>query len=158
LKSTFGECEELLTTADNTNVPIPRHLLGNLVDVVLRINYQSSSLLEMGVCDLVSIADEKKHGDSIDYSLIERDPARGRNITWEGDKVCLMEQGPFQPKLTRYLRNPDIKDKTKHVIFIHTNGISNIHILNIRFIQTKPTSCKCEGTNIYQRKYIFRRR
>jgi hypothetical protein len=120
LTSTFGECEELLTTADNTDVPNPRHLLGNLVDVVQRINDQSSSLLEMAVSELtklVSIADEEKHGDSVDYSPIERDPARRRNITSDRDRVCLIEQGPFQPKLTRYPKNPDIKDKKKQCNF-----------------------------------------
>ena len=105
LTSTMGECQELLSTADNADAPNPKHLLGNLVDVVQRINYQSSSLLEMAVSELTKLdaaTDEEKSNNPVDYSPSERDPARRRNIMYDADRICLIEQGPFQPKLTHY--------------------------------------------------------
>ena len=110
LTSTVGECQELLSTADNADAP--NHLLGDLVDIVQRINVQSSSLLKMAVNELTKLDDvpyEEKSNN--------RDPAKRRNIMSDADRIFLIEQGPLQPKLTRYPRNPNIKDKKKQCRF-----------------------------------------
>ena len=48
---------------------------------------------------------------------MEHDPTKRRKISSDADRDYLIEQGPFQPRLTRYPRNPEIKDKNKQCTF-----------------------------------------
>ena len=77
--STIGECQELLFAADNTDAPNPKHLLGNLVDVVQRINVQSSCLTEMAISEItkLDVSTEQNHScHPPDYIPMEHDPAK----------------------------------------------------------------------------------
>lgn len=53
--SSFRECQELLFAADNADAPNQKHLLGNLVDIVQRMNNQSSAILKMAVIELTKL-------------------------------------------------------------------------------------------------------
>lgn len=121
LTSTISECQELFLAADNADAPNQKHLLGNLVDIVQRINDQSSSILKMAVIELTKLeatSDEEKNTskNNVDYSPVDRDPAKRQEITSDADRIWLIEQGPFQPKLARYPRNVNI-EKNKQCSF-----------------------------------------
>jgi hypothetical protein len=103
------------------------------VDIVQRINLQNSSLLKMPVNELTKLDDvpyEEKSNNPLDHSAIERDPAKTRNIMFDADRICLIEQGPFQPKLTRYPRNPNIKDKKK-TMYVFIRMVQTVSIPRI---------------------------
>ena len=120
LSSTFGECPELIAIAEDTDAQNSKHLPGNLVDVVQRINNQSSSLLKLALSELQKLNVAKhveKSNDSMDYSPIERLPANKRKVLSDADRICLIKQGPFQPKLSRYPKHTDSKDKHKQCSF-----------------------------------------
>jgi hypothetical protein len=97
LTSTVGECQELLSTANNADAP--NHLLGDLVDIVQRINVQSSSLLKMAVNELTKLDDvpyEEKSNNPLDHSPIERDPAKRQNIMSDADRIDKTRPFPAQ--------------------------------------------------------------
>jgi hypothetical protein len=97
LTSTVGECQELLSTANNADAP--NHLLGDLVDIVQRINVQSSSLLKMAVNELTKLDDvpyEEKSNNPLDHSPIERDPAKRQNIMSDADRIDKTRPFPVQ--------------------------------------------------------------
>lgn len=79
LTSTIGESEELLSTANNTDAPKPKHLLGNLVDAIQIISCQSSSLLETAISAIA-----KLDVSTADYIPMEHDPTKSK-------KYCLMQ-------------------------------------------------------------------
>jgi hypothetical protein len=95
------------------DVPQPENLLGELVDVVERVNQISSSLLSDTREVLAHINAQEKvieeASTTAKFVPIDRDPGCRRPIlTDEADKVYVIRQSPFQPKLGRYPRNPDI--------------------------------------------------
>ena len=93
----------------NVDVPQPENLLGELVDVVERVNQVSSSLLSDTQEVLAQLnAQEKVIEDVPIFVPIDRDPGCRRPILTDEDKVYLIQQGPFQPILSRYPQNPDI--------------------------------------------------
>lgn len=97
----------------NVDVPQPENLLDELVDVVERVNQVSSSLLSDTREVLAHINAQEKvieeaSTTTTKFVPIDRDPGCRRPILTDEDKVYVIQQGPFQPKLGRYPRNPDI--------------------------------------------------
>ena len=118
LASTIGECQELLSAAGKTDAPNPKHLLGDLVDVVERINVQSSLLLEMAISEITKLDISTEKTISVippiifPWTMIQQ-----KRIKYRLMQIVIAEQGPFQLKLTRYPRNPEIKDENKTMYF-----------------------------------------
>ena len=105
------ECQELISKVRKLNAPQPENLLGELLDVVERLNRLSSSLLSDTNQALANIKSQQTQVlvfSSTEFIPIVRDPGCRRKILTDDDRVYMIEQGPFQPKLTRYPRNRDI--------------------------------------------------
>ena len=105
------ECRELISKVEKLDVPQPETLLGELLDVVERLNSLSSSLLSDTNQALANIKSQQDHVpviSSTEFIPIDRDPGCRRKILTDEDRLYMIEQGPFQPKLTRYPRNRDI--------------------------------------------------
>jgi hypothetical protein len=75
-------------------------------------NESSEEIVEVDIS-----TDQNYPDDPADYIPMEHNPAKSRKILSNADRNCLIQQGPFQPKLTRYPRNPNIKDKNKQCSF-----------------------------------------
>lgn len=111
LCSNLMECQELISKVGKLDVPQPENHLGELLDVVERLNSLSSSLLSDTNQALANIKSQQDHVpvfSSTEFIPIDRDPGCRRKILTDEDRVYMIEQGPFQPKLTRYPRNRDI--------------------------------------------------
>ncbi|CAB4028662.1 zinc finger MYM-type 1-like, partial [Paramuricea clavata] len=97
LCSNLTDCQELISKAEKIDAPQSENLLGELLDVVERANRLSSSLLSDANQALRHINLENEASVSC-----------RRDIITDEDRVCIIKQGPFQPKLSRYPRNSDI--------------------------------------------------
>ncbi|CAB3983432.1 zinc finger MYM-type 1-like [Paramuricea clavata] len=110
LCSNLTDCQELISKAEKIDAPQPENLLGELLDVVERVNRLSSSLLSDTNQALrhINLENEASVFSSTEFTPIDRDPGCRRDIITNEDRVCMIKQGPFQPKLSRYPRNSDI--------------------------------------------------
>ena len=100
-----------MSKIENVDVPQPENLLGELVDVVERVNQVSSSLLS-DTREALEHTNAQQNviekAPTTEFVPIDRDPGCGTPILTDEDKVFLIQQGPFQPTLGRYPLNPHI--------------------------------------------------
>ena len=104
------ECQELISKVGKVDAPLPENLLGELLDVVERVRHYSSSLLSDTRRVLMHINSQEKacEFESTNFLPIDRDPGCRRKILTDKDRLYMIQQGPFQPKLGRYPRNTSI--------------------------------------------------
>jgi hypothetical protein len=119
---------------ENVDVPQPENLLGKLVDVIERVNQISSSLLSDTREVLAhNNAQEKvfeEASTTAKFVPIDRDPGCRRPFLTDKDKVYVIQQGSFQPKLGRYPRNPDIHpSKQCHFSSVWFNTYPHVEFL-----------------------------
>ena len=110
LCNNLTECQELISKAERIDAPQPENLLGELLDVVERVNRLSSSLLldTNEALKRINLENDVSIFSSTEFTPIDRDPGSRRNIITDEDRVYMIKQGPCQPKLSRYPRNNDI--------------------------------------------------
>ena len=92
------ECRELISKVEKLDVPQPETLLGELLDVVERLNSLSSSLLSDTNQALANIKSQQDHVpviSSTEFIPIDRDPGCRRKILTDEDRLYMIEQGPF---------------------------------------------------------------
>ncbi len=92
------------------DAPQPENLLGELLDVVERVCHLSTSLLSDTHQALAGINSQQKTTEfaSTKFTPIDRDPGCRRRILTDEDRMYMIQQGPFQPKLKSYPRNINI--------------------------------------------------
>ena len=113
------ECQLLVCKAENTDAPQPENLLGKLLDIVERVSRLSSALLVDTNKALTNIKSQENNVlafSSMEFSPTDRDSGGRREIMTEEDRIYMIKQSPFQPKLSRYPRNNDIPPP-KHCCF-----------------------------------------
>ena len=82
------ECQALVSKIRNVDVPQPENLLGELVDVVERVNQVSSSLLSNTEEVLAQISAQEKVIEEVSkFVPIDRYPGCRRPILTDKDKV-----------------------------------------------------------------------
>ena len=123
----------MLSKIGNVDVPQPENLLGELADVVERVNQASYSLLSDSQEVLAQLnVLEKVIEDVSNFVPIDRDPGCRTPILTDENKMYLIQQGPFQPILGRYPQNPDIPPSNISSAIFHLRGLKTTHMSSIR--------------------------
>ncbi|CAM1154535.1 Uncharacterised protein at_DN1606, partial [Pycnogonum litorale] len=114
----MSNCQELARKAETEISPSPENLLAELLDITERLESMSSALKAdaNNALQLLRANEEKFTVNETEFQPIDRDPALRRKISSDADRIYLINQGPFQPKLSRYPRN-DAIDPTKQCHF-----------------------------------------